>query len=134
MYVQAKGGSMIELDGVVDSGATHTVLSLKVAEDLGITDLREAPDANLAGGMHVPTWITDTLIRAQAQVPPSSFKMADRSGGRRTCTPLSESSPSATSIPRSLLRTSNSNTGPTCSTGLRGPRPTATESKSLPSK
>jgi hypothetical protein len=69
MHVQAKGGSMIELDGIVDSGATCTVLSLKVAEDLGLTDLREAPDANLAGGIHIPTWITDTPIRAQAHVP-----------------------------------------------------------------
>jgi hypothetical protein len=69
LRLEARGSSQVDLRGIVDSGATCTVLSLKVAEDLGLTDLHEAPDATLAGDIHVPTWITDTPIRGQAQVP-----------------------------------------------------------------
>ena len=72
MCLEARGCPQIELVGVVDSGATCTVLSLQDAEELGVNDLREAPDANLAGGIHVPTWTSDTPIRAQVQVPLSS--------------------------------------------------------------
>jgi hypothetical protein len=69
MSVEAKGGPQIGLRGIVDSGATCTVLSLKVAEDLGLSDLREAPEATLAGDVHIPTWISDTPIRAQVEAP-----------------------------------------------------------------
>lgn len=69
MRLEARGGPQVELAGVVDSGATCTVLSLEDAEELGLSDLHEAPEANLAGGIQIPTWTSDTPIRAQVQAP-----------------------------------------------------------------
>jgi hypothetical protein len=36
LLVQAEGRPAVKLDGVVDSGATHTFLSLQTAELLGL--------------------------------------------------------------------------------------------------
>ena len=83
MFLEARGCRQVELVGIVDSGAGRfgdaseasvsrfgcTVLSLQDAEELGLHDLREAPDATLAGGIHIPTWISDTPIRAQVKAP-----------------------------------------------------------------
>jgi Aspartyl protease len=69
LRVQAEGRAAIELDGIVDSGATHTVLSIETAEALGLqrTDLAESPGIIVADDTQVPSWITKVPIRAQVQ-------------------------------------------------------------------
>jgi predicted aspartyl protease len=69
LRVQADGHPAVEFDGVVDSGATHTVLSLEDAEALGLerTDLIESPGIIVADDTKVPSWVTNVPIRAQVQ-------------------------------------------------------------------
>jgi Aspartyl protease len=69
--IQAKGGSQIDLTGIVDSGASGTVLARTYAEKLGLApvDLREAGTIVVADGNKVRCWTTDTPIRAQVLRP-----------------------------------------------------------------
>jgi len=69
LVVQAEGHPAVKLDGVVDSGATHTFLSFQTAEALGLTrnDLIETPPATVADNTKVPSWFTKIAIRAQVQ-------------------------------------------------------------------
>jgi hypothetical protein len=69
LRLQAEGHPAVELDGVVDSGATHTVLSIETAEALGLnrTDLVESPALIVADDTQVPSWVTKVPIRAQVQ-------------------------------------------------------------------
>jgi hypothetical protein len=69
LVVQAQGRPPVKLDGIVDSGATHTVLSIEAAEALGLqrADLIESPGIIVADDTEVPSWITKVPIRAQVQ-------------------------------------------------------------------
>jgi len=69
LVVQPEGRPAVELTGVVDSGATHTFLSLQDAELLGLkrSELVETPPATVADDTQVPSWITNVPIRAQVQ-------------------------------------------------------------------
>ena len=69
LRVQADGHPAVEFDGVVDSGATHTVLSIEAAQVLGLqlSDLIESPGIIVADDTEVPSWITRVPIRAQVQ-------------------------------------------------------------------
>jgi hypothetical protein len=69
LVVQAEGRPAVKLDGIVDSGATHTFLSLQTAEVLGLkhTELVESPPATVADDTQVPPWTTTVPIRAQVQ-------------------------------------------------------------------
>lgn len=71
LLVQAQGRPAVTLDGVVDSGATHTMLSIATAELLGLqrTDLIESSPATVADDTKVPSWTTDVPIRAQVRAP-----------------------------------------------------------------
>jgi hypothetical protein len=68
---QAQGGPQIDLTGIVDSGASGTVLAREYAEKLGLApaDLREAGTIVVADGSKVRCWATDTPIRAQVLRP-----------------------------------------------------------------
>jgi hypothetical protein len=70
LYLQAEGRPAIDLDGVVDSGATHTFLSLQAAELLSLkrSELIETPPTIVADDSTVPSWTTEVPIRAQVQV------------------------------------------------------------------
>ena len=83
LLVQAEGRPAVKLDGVVDSGATHTMLSLTTAEALGLqrTDLVQSPPATIADDTEVPSWITKVPLRAQVQAqdkPWGPFKLYPR--------------------------------------------------------
>jgi hypothetical protein len=69
LVVQAEGLPAVNLDGIVDSGATHTFLSLQTAHLLGLkrSELIETPPATVADDTQVPSWITHVPIRAQVQ-------------------------------------------------------------------
>jgi hypothetical protein len=69
LRLQAEGRPVVDLDGIVDSGATHTFLSLQDAELLGLkrSELIGTPPATVADDTQVPSWITEVPIRAQAQ-------------------------------------------------------------------
>jgi predicted aspartyl protease len=69
LLVQAEGRPAVKLDGIVDSGATHTMLPLDTAEALGLkpTELVESPPATIADDTKVPSWFTKVPIRAQVQ-------------------------------------------------------------------
>jgi hypothetical protein len=69
LVVQAEGHPAIQLTGIVDSGATHTMLSIETAEALGLrrTDLIKSPPATIADDTKVPSWTTEVAIRAQVQ-------------------------------------------------------------------
>jgi len=69
LRVQAEGRPAVELDGIVDSGATHTVLSIATAEALGLqrTDLIESSGIIVADDTELPSWTTNVPIRAQVQ-------------------------------------------------------------------
>ncbi len=71
---QAQGGPQIDLTGIVDSGASGTVLARTYAEKLGLapTDLHEAGAIVVADGDKVRCWATDTEIRAQVLRPANS--------------------------------------------------------------
>jgi len=73
LVVQAEGHPAVLLDGVVDSGATHTFLSFETADQLGLkrSELVETPPATVADDTKVPSWSTSVPIRAQVQVPVS---------------------------------------------------------------
>jgi hypothetical protein len=67
LLVQPEGRPAVKLDGVVDSGATHTFLSLHTAEALGLkrSELIESPPTTVADETKVPSWFTRVPIRAQ---------------------------------------------------------------------
>jgi hypothetical protein len=69
LVLQPQGRPAVKLDGVVDSGATHTFLSLQTAEVLGLegSELVETPPATVADDTKVPSWFTKVPIRAQVQ-------------------------------------------------------------------
>jgi hypothetical protein len=69
LVVQPQGHPAVKLDGLVDSGATHTMLSLDTAELLGLEpiDLIKSPPATIADGSESPCWTTEVPIRAQVQ-------------------------------------------------------------------
>jgi hypothetical protein len=69
LRLQAEGHPAVDLDGIVDSGATHTFLSLQTAEVLGLnrSELIETPPATVADDTQVPSWVTKVPIRAQVQ-------------------------------------------------------------------
>jgi hypothetical protein len=69
--VQAKGRPPTDLSGIVDSGASTTVLSITDAGELGLVpaDLRESGAIIVADGSEVRCWIAATQIRAQVLRP-----------------------------------------------------------------
>jgi hypothetical protein len=68
--IQARGGPQIDLTGIVDSGAGRTVLSIEVAEELGLhsSDLREDTGIVVADGSTVPCLIPTLPIRGMVLV------------------------------------------------------------------
>jgi len=76
LVVQPEGRPAVKLEGVVDSGATHTFLSLQTAEVLGLkpSELIETPPTTVADDTKVPSWFTKVPIRAQVQTQPSPGK------------------------------------------------------------
>ena len=69
--IQAQGGPQIDLTGIVDSGASSTVLARTFAEKLGLVpgDLHEAGAIVVADGNKVRCWATNAPIRAQVLRP-----------------------------------------------------------------
>ena len=67
LRIQAKGGPQVELEGIVDSGAGRTVLSIEDAEELGLRagDLRAAGEVVVADGSSVPCFTPPVPIRAR---------------------------------------------------------------------
>ena len=65
--LQAEGRAPADFSGIVDSGATHTALSLADAEELGLskTDLRESGTIIVADERSVPSFTTTVPIRGQ---------------------------------------------------------------------
>jgi hypothetical protein len=65
--IQAKGGPYVDLTGIVDSGASTTVLSREHADKLGIApgDLVRSGSALIANEAKVPRWAATVPIRAQ---------------------------------------------------------------------
>ncbi len=65
--IQAQSGPEVDLIGIVDSGASTTVLSRRHAEKLGLgpVDLREAGTIGVADGSKVHCWTAVVPIRAQ---------------------------------------------------------------------
>lgn len=65
--VQTKGGPYLDLTGIVDSGASTTVLSRHPAARLGIApgELLEAGSALIANEAKVRCWTVTVPIRAQ---------------------------------------------------------------------
>ena len=77
MRIQAKGGPQVVFAGIVDSGASRTVLSMQDAARLGLDpthldDLREAGAVIVADGSAVACLAPLVPIRAQVLGPPAS--------------------------------------------------------------
>jgi hypothetical protein len=67
------GRDSLDIDALVDSGAEHTVLSVEIAEELGI-DLSDADDVTVvaAGGGELDGWkttVTFQLSRRRCRAP-----------------------------------------------------------------